>query len=202
MNLPNKITLTRICMIPLFVIFFYLDVFSGRPYEILIAAIIFIVAASTDFLDGYIARSRGLVTNMGKFLDPIADKVLNSTAFIVLLTRPAVFEVEPFGSYGLIVAGVCVAIILARELIVSGFRMIAAGKKVVLAADMIGKAKTVAQDVAIALLLICSPFLDLAAGRVCAYVGIAFLLLCSVLTVISGVNYIVKNRQVLEDDAQ
>ncbi len=202
MNLPNKITLTRIFMIPLFVIFFYLDVFSGRPYEILIAAIIFIVAASTDFLDGYIARSRGLVTNMGKFLDPIADKVLNSTAFIVLLTRPAVFEVEPFGSYGLIVAGVCVAIILARELIISGFRMIAAGKKVVMAADMIGKVKTVAQDVAIGMLLICSTFLDLAAGRIFACIGIGVLILCTVLTIISGINYIVKNRQVLEDDAQ
>ncbi len=189
-------------MIPLFVIFFYLDVFNGRNYEILIAAIIFIVAASTDFLDGHIARSRGLVTNMGKFLDPIADKVLNSTAFILLLTRPAVFELKPFEDCGLIIAGICVALILARELIISGFRMIAAGKKVVLAADMIGKVKTVAQDAAIAMLLVGLPFLDLVFGKVCAYGGIAFLLLCTVLTVISGINYIVKNRQVLEDDAQ
>ncbi len=199
MNLPNKITLTRILMIPLFVLFFYLDVFSGRNWEYIIAAVIFVVAASTDFLDGHIARSRGLVTNLGKFLDPIADKVLNATAFILLLTRPFAFEVGPFAGWGTIVAGICVAVIIARELIVSGFRMIAAGQHLVLAADMIGKVKTVLQDVAIAILLAVTPCLDLAVGRVFAYIGMAIFWLCTVLTIVSGINYIVKNRQVLAD---
>ena len=202
MNLPNKITLTRICLIPLFILFFYLDIFPDRKWNYIIAAIIFVVAASTDFLDGYIARSRGLVTNLGKFLDPIADKVLNATAFILLLTRPIVFEVGPFSAAhcGTIIAGICVAIIIARELIVSGFRMIAAGQHLVLAADMVGKVKTVTQDVAIAILLFVTPCLDVpTAGLVFAYIGIALFWLCTLLTVISGVNYIVKNRQVLSD---
>ena len=204
MNLPNKITLTRICLIPLFVLFFYLDVFEGRAWNYIIAAIIFVVAASTDFLDGYIARSRGLVTNLGKFLDPIADKVLNATAFILLLTRPFVFEVGPFANAhcGTIVAGICVAIIIARELIISGFRMIAAGQNLVLAADMVGKVKTVAQDAAIALLLIVTPCLDIQAGVVFAYIGMGLFWLCTLLTVISGVNYIVKNRHVLSEKEQ
>ena len=82
MNLPNKISLTRICMIPVFVLVFFLNVI---PYRFAIAGAIFAIAACTDFVDGYIARSRGLVTNLGKFLDPIADKVLIATAMILLL---------------------------------------------------------------------------------------------------------------------
>lgn len=151
MNLPNKITLTRIFMIPVFVLFFYLDVLNG--WNFLIAAIIFLLAASTDALDGHIARSRGLVTNLGKFLDPIADKVLVSTAFILLLTRGIIFEVRFFEGWGLIVAGICVAVILARELIVSGFRMIAAERNLVIAADKLGKIKTTFQDASIVLIL-------------------------------------------------
>ena len=84
MNLPNKISLTRICMIPIFVLVFFLD--GVLPFNYGIAAIVFAVAACTDFIDGKIARSRGLVTNLGKFLDPIADKVLIATATVVLLT--------------------------------------------------------------------------------------------------------------------
>lgn len=84
MNLPNKITMSRICLIPVFAVIFLLDVI---PYNYLIACAVFVVAACTDFIDGHIARSRGLVTNLGKFLDPIADKVLVSTALILLLVR-------------------------------------------------------------------------------------------------------------------
>ncbi len=196
MNLPNKITLARICMIPLFVLFFYLEMI---PCNFLIAAFIFLAAALTDALDGYIARSRGLVTNLGKFLDPIADKVLVSTAFISLLTRPYVFY-TPMGDAGWIIAGVCVAVILARELIVSGFRMIAAGRNLVLAADKLGKIKTILQDVAIAILLASTPFLGGLGGFVVACIGLACFFACTVLTVVSGVNYIVKNIQVLKDE--
>lgn len=197
MNLPNKITLTRIFMIPVFVLFFYLDVLNG--WNFLIAAIIFLLAASTDALDGHIARSRGLVTNLGKFLDPIADKVLVSTAFILLLTRGIIFEVRFFEGWGLIVAGICVAVILARELIVSGFRMIAAERNLVIAADKLGKIKTTFQDASIVLILAGAAFCDTSAGMVILIVGIFFFYICTLLTVVSGVNYIVKNKHVLRD---
>ncbi len=197
MNLPNKITLTRILMIPLFVAIFYLDVI---PYCELIAGVIFVIAAATDALDGHVARSRNLVTNLGKFLDPIADKVLVSTAFIVLLTKPAAFVAV--GEWGLIVAGILVALILARELIVSGFRMIAAGQKLVLAADKLGKLKTVCQDASIALLLVGTSLISLTAGKIIVYVGLVLFAACAVLTVVSGVNYIVKNKRVLQDQEE
>ena len=200
MNLPNKITLTRIFMIPVFVLFFYLDVMNGWNY--LVAAIIFVLAASTDALDGHIARSRGLVTNLGKFLDPIADKVLVSTALILLLTRGWAFEVDFFAGWGLIVAGICVAVILARELIVSGFRMIAAGRGIVLAADKLGKIKTVFQDLSIALILAGMSFVDSRGGEIVVIIGIFCFFICTALTVVSGVNYIVRNKQVLSEEAQ
>ena len=200
MNLPNKITLTRIFMIPVFVLFFYLDVMNGWNY--LVAAIVFVLAASTDALDGHIARSRGLVTNLGKFLDPIADKVLVSTALILLLTRGWAFEVDFFAGWGLIVAGICVAVILARELIVSGFRMIAAGRGIVLAADKLGKIKTVFQDLSIALILAGMAFVDSRGGELVVIIGIFCFFICTALTVVSGVNYIVRNKQVLSEEAQ
>ncbi len=204
MNLPNKITLARIFMIPLFVVIFYLPVI---PYHYLIAAVVFVLAALTDALDGHIARSRGLVTNLGKFLDPIADKVLVSTAFILLLTEPAVFS-APFLLFNgaisaetamRITAGVCVAVILARELIVSGFRMVAAERKLVIAADKLGKIKTTCQDVSIAVLLASMSFLETKVGQIAALIGLIFFFLCTFFTVLSGVNYIVKNKQVLKE---
>ena len=200
MNLPNKITLTRIFMIPVFVLFFYLDVMNGWNY--LVAAIVFVLAASTDALDGHIARSRGLVTNLGKFLDPIADKVLVSTALILLLTRGWAFEVDFFAGWGLIVAGICVAVILARELIVSGFRMIAAGRGIVLAANKLGKIKTVFQDLSIALILAGMAFVGSRGGEIVVIIGIFCFFICTALTVVSGVNYIVRNKQVLSEEAQ
>ena len=136
---PNVITIVRICMIPLFVLFFYLS-FEGSKIW---AACIFAVAAFTDFLDGYIARKYNVVSTVGKFLDPIADKVLVSTAFIVLLTNK-----NFMGTYDwmYVCFGIFVAVVLARELIISGFREIAAEKGIVLSAGMLGKIKTVLQD--------------------------------------------------------
>lgn len=202
MNLPNKITLTRIFMIPVFVAVFYCGYFSRWCF--LASAIIFVLAAATDALDGYIARSRHLVTDFGKFLDPIADKVLVSTALIVMLTQFGLFY--QFSAYGLfeylavtISMGLCVALILARELIVSGFRIIAAGKHVVLAADKLGKVKTTVQDIAVVVLLVSMTFIGSVASVIIALVGAALLLVATVLTVISGANYIVKNKQVLSD---
>lgn len=198
MNLPNKITLTRICLIPVFAVFYCID--GGvLPYNFLIAGIVFCIAASTDFLDGYIARKRRLVTKLGKFLDPIADKVLVSTALVLLLAVPGVFETKYLAGWGTLCAGLFAAVILGRELIVSGFRMVAAERNVVLAADIYGKLKTVTQDVALAILIITSSFTYLAAADVVAAVGFALLALSALLAVVSGVNYIVKNRRVLAE---
>ena len=188
-------------MIPVFIIFFYVEF----PYHELVSAIVFVLAACTDFLDGYIARKYHLVTNMGKFLDPIADKVLVSTALILLLTRPFVFRfTEATGGWELVLAGVSIALIMARELIVSGFRLLAVERGLVLAADKLGKIKTTVQDVSIALLLFVMPFVGGSVGFsmggvYTAAVGFALLLLATVLTVVSGTNYLVKNRRVLSE---
>ena len=182
MNLPNKITLSRICLIPVF------------------AVIFFFIAACTDFIDGHIARSRGLVTNLGKFLDPIADKVLVSTALIFLLVRPETLTVLWQGDWVLVYAGVCVAVVLARELIVSGFRMVAASTGLVSAADKIGKVKTTFQDIAIAMLLFGANFFGVsAASRVFNAIGVVALGIAAVLTIWSGISYIVKNRSVFKE---
>lgn len=185
------------CLIPVFIAVFYLDVI---PCNYLIAAVVFAVAALTDMLDGYIARSRNLVTNFGKFLDPVADKVLVASAFIVMLTRPQIFEISVFEGWGTTVAGIFVAVILARELIISGFRMVAAERKIVIAADKMGKIKTTCQDVAIVLMLSSMSFLETETGKIFAYIGLAFFAACVFFTVISGVNYLVKNRRVLCED--
>ena len=197
MNLPNKITLSRICLIPVFAVVFFLDMI---PYNYFIAGVIFTVAACTDFIDGHIARARGLVTNLGKFLDPIADKVLVAAAFIFLLVRQGTLTVLWQGDWVLVYAGVCVAVILARELIVSGFRMVAASAGLVLAADKVGKVKTTFQDVSIAMLLFGADFFGIAlASRILNGIGIVSLGVATALTIWSGVSYIVRNRAVVKE---
>ena len=197
MNLPNKITLSRICLIPVFAVVFFLDMI---PYNYFIAGVIFTVAACTDFVDGHIARSRGLVTNLGKFLDPIADKVLVAAAFIFLLVRQGSLTVLWQGDWVLGYAGVCVAVILARELIVSGFRMVAASAGLVLAADKVGKVKTTFQDISIAMLLFGADFFGIAlASRILNGIGIVSLGVATALTIWSGVSYIVRNRAVFKE---
>ena len=197
MNLPNKITLSRICLIPVFAVIFFLD---QIPYHYFIAGIIFVLAACTDFIDGHIARSRGLVTNLGKFLDPIADKVLVAAAFVFLLVRQETLTVLWQGDWVLIFAGICIAVILARELIVSGFRMVAASAGRVLAADKVGKIKTFFQDISIAMLLFGADFFGIAAaGQVLNGIGIVALGIATLLTIWSGISYIVKNRAVLQE---
>ena len=178
-------------MIPLFVLTFYLTVL---PYNYLISAAIFLLAAFTDFLDGYIARKYSLVTNLGKFLDPIADKVLVSTALIVmLLPMPSENAIIPF--YG----AIAVAIILARELIVSGFRIVAASNGKVLAADKSGKVKTFVQDIAVVVLLLSADFMP-GLYSTLNIVGLGFLGLATLLTIYSGIECIVKNIDVLKEN--
>lgn len=194
MNLPNKLSVLRICLIPVFVLFFFL---TALPYNYVWAAAVFAIAAVTDFLDGRIARKRGLVTNLGKFLDPIADKVLVATAFVLMLTEYEIFGL--FG-YGFYVAGaVCVCLILARELIISAFRQIAAANGVVLAADMLGKLKTNAQDYCVVVLIASAAFSGTVQTVLCI-VGLVLFAAAAVLTVLSGVSYIAKNPDVLKTE--
>lgn len=176
MNLPTKLTILRILMIPVFVAVFFINF----PYHRWVACGIFALASFTDFLDGYIARKYNLVTDLGKFLDPIADKILVACALIALCLDSGIFQIA-----------ICIftMIILSRELMISGFRIVASSKNVVLAADKLGKIKTVLQMVAIMVLLVFTQHI----------VGFCILALATLMTIISGINYLVKNKSVLKD---
>ena len=204
MNLPNKLTISRMFMVPVFVLFFYWN-FTAHYF---VALAVFAVACLTDLLDGKIARKYNLVTNLGKFLDPIADKVLVLTTLVIYLTVPDLI-IANIGSVGIIAAGCGVAVILARELIVSGFRIVAADSGIKIAADKIGKFKTVFQDISIVTLLfgagiweLCSVFEGNSALETTSLVinlaGFVCLVIAVILTIISGINYIVKNIEVLK----
>lgn len=183
MNLPNRLTLLRVFLIPVFLLFFYLD-FAGSGF---LALGVFIAASLTDLLDGRIARSRGLVTDFGKFMDPLADKLLVVSALICLMDRghaPALV----------------VIILVSREFLVTSLRLVAAPRGIVIAADRWGKYKTASQMawISVALLLLALGQLGIAVPGAVA-VEWAFILLVTALTVISGANYLWKNRQVLKD---
>ena len=190
MNLPNKLTLSRIFMIPIFIAVFYIKVI---PYNMLISAFIFLLAAFTDFLDGKIARKYNLVTTFGKFLDPIADKILVATALILLLV--------PKNGYNLMTeyGAIAVSVILARELMISGFRLVAASKGKTISADLAGKIKTFVTDIAIVVLLISAQFIGTGFGNAVNLAGIILLAISTVLTVYSGVLCLIKNKEVLKD---
>ena len=191
MNLPNRLTVLRLILIPVFVAAYYV---TAIPYNYLISAAIFALAAFTDFLDGYIARKYHLVTDLGKFLDPIADKVLVAAALIVML-------VVPEGGAAILPAyfAIFVAVILARELIIRGFRMVAAAKGKVLAADKAGKIKTFVQDIAICVLLVGAQF-QAGLYTVVNIIGLVALGIATLLTIVSGTEAIVKNRSVLKGE--
>ncbi len=191
MNLPNKLTIIRIILIPIFVAVFYIP---QIPYNYVISAVIFALAAFTDFLDGHIARKYNLVTDLGKFLDPIADKVLVSTALIImLLPMSGEYAILPYYT------AIAVAVILARELIVSGFRMVAASKGAVLAADWSGKVKTFVTDIAIIILLVGADWMP-GVYTTINVIGLIVLGVATILTIISGTECIVKNRSVLKEN--
>ena len=178
MNLPNKLTLFRVILIPFFVFFLLAPYFEG--YGNYIAVAIFIVASITDFLDGKIARKYNLVTNFGKFMDPLADKLLVCSALICLI------QLESIPAW-------VVIIIIAREFIISGFRLIASDNGVVIAASYWGKFKTAFQMLTVIVLILNIPnkvFIIL--GTILIYVSLA-------LTVISLIDYIAKNKDILKD---
>lgn len=197
MNLPNKLTLGRLILIPVFVLFFYLD-FTGHY---LVSLGIFAVAAFTDFLDGYIARKNNLVTDLGKFLDPIADKVLVLVALVVMLADPKLTNLFFLSKATFIFGGIGVSIIIAREMAVSSLRMLAAKNGTVLAADKSGKIKTFFTDVTIVVLLFSGDFLTIAKdfGKVVNVIGLVCFGISVLLTVVSGVSYLVKNKEVFKE---
>ncbi len=183
MNLPNTLTLVRIVMIPIFMVAILLKLPGGKAYfyyQDQVAAIIFVLAAATDGIDGYIARKWSQVTNLGKFLDPLADKLLVSAALIALI------------QLGTVSAWI-VWVILAREFAVTGLRAIAASEGVVISASKLGKLKTLAQVVAITALIL----KDWPLSYLHIYIGQPILYIALILTIISGVDYLVKSRHLL-----
>ena len=176
MNLPNKLTVLRVCMIPFFVVMLLLNSGENQTYRY-IAAAIFIVASLTDMLDGKIARKYNLVTNFGKFMDPLADKLLVCSALICLV------DLKQLPAWMVIV-------IISREFIISGFRLVASDNGVVIAASYWGKFKTTFQMLMIIVLL-------LNFGGVFVLIGQILTWIALILTVVSLVDYIVKNKDVI-----
>lgn len=172
MNIANKLTVLRIVMIPFFMVALYLcdNTMAWIPL------VIFVVASLTDFLDGYLARKNNLITDFGKFLDPIADKLLVISALVY------------FTEVGR-VAGYLTFIIIAREIIVSGFRIIAANEKIVLAASKMGKAKTVTTMLTIIFMLIFKQYILI--ENILIYLTV-------ILTIVSGAEYILKNGHIFK----
>ena len=190
MNLPNKLTLLRFALVPVFMVFMY----TPNPYSYLIALVVFAVASFTDFLDGSIARKYNMVTDFGKFMDPLADKLLTTVALIYLCLNGMCHEVV-------------ICIVLAREFAVSGIRLIAAANPAggkVIAAGMMGKMKTVLQMVASMLGLLAMALMPLGAIADSTYMLMAnvtniLMWIMAVLTVVSGMQYIVPNFDLIKN---
>jgi CDP-diacylglycerol---glycerol-3-phosphate 3-phosphatidyltransferase len=180
MNLANKLTLIRIFLIPIFLVFIAV---KDIPYGKLVATAIFIIAALTDKLDGYIARSRNQITRFGKFMDPLADKLLVTAALVSLVE----FQIIPTW---------IAMIIIAREFAVTGLRSIAAAEGIVIAASWWGKIKTVVQIVAIIFALINLNYANIyftTATRIVMFVAI-------IVTLLSGIDYFLKNKDAIRVD--
>ena len=183
MNLPNKLTLLRVCMIPFFVVFARMDAFWAQC----VAVGIYALACLTDLFDGRIARARNLITNFGKFMDPIADKLLVMSALVVLTAQ------------GRMPDWACI-LMLAREFLVSGFRLVAVENGRVIAAGPLGKLKTVFQMSATIALMLLVP---LEGSALLGQFGVVFanvlLYIALALTVVSGADYIIRNRDCIKD---
>lgn len=195
MNLPNKLTLLRIILVP----FFIIAMLVNFPFHYLVAGCIFGVASVTDTLDGKIARSRNLVTDFGKFADPLADKILVLTALVCFL------QVGLLGSFG----AIPVIIVLFREFAVSGIRLVAASSGKVVAANIWGKIKTVSQMVGISVIFAMQVVLEILGAmkvstgfvsEVFYYIGNGLIWLSTVFTLISGIIYLRDNISFLKDN--
>lgn len=183
MNLPNKLTILRVLLVPVFMVFAAYS-HDGQPDFSLLAGIVFSVASFTDFLDGYLARKNNLVTNFGKFADPLADKMLTTAALIYMV-------------YDGVCSPVALALVLFREFAVAGVRMIAATQNQVIAANMWGKVKTVIQMVTIIFYYFGAAFSSVTGM---AFVAFATSVLCwivAAVTLISGIKYLRDNWKCL-----
>lgn len=198
MNLPNKLTTGRMFAIIVIIIIALIKplqniyVFESVTLDSFLLLIIFALASFTDFLDGYIARKRNIVTNFGKFMDPLADKLLVMTTLIILLERGkfSAFDVS---------FGFAIIIILAREFAVTGLRTLAADNNQVIAASKLGKLKTVSQMVMIIFLLIdCYPFTFIGQNAK-NITTLVLIIIATGLTLISGIDYFIKNSHVLKE---
>jgi len=192
MNLPTKITMLRIILLPL-TIFFYLATFV--PFGKLYALILFIICILTDFFDGYLARKLNMTTTLGAFLDAIADKIVNLSMLALVLC---------LGSTNQIIGVLSFIIILCRELTISALRQLAASKNVIIKADMLGKIKTTIQFLTISLFilfafLIESFTLTATFRSVLEAICYTMLGLSVAITILSGVNYLVQNRHVFKN---
>ena len=200
LNLPNKLTMLRVLLVPFIVILpllSYIDetnnflnykLFDGFLVLDLIVLIIFVLASFTDYLDGHIARKYNLVTDFGKFLDPLADKVLVVTTMLYLLVR------NRYTGIINIIFAICIALVITREFAISGLRMMAASKNIVIAASKWGKFKTVSQMVMIIIMLLNNyPFEFIKVPFDLILLGIA-----TILTIVSGVDYFIKNKSVIK----
>ena len=194
MNLPNKITLFRVLMIPVVMIigelYFLQEKFIfGTDFLTvgnLVLLILFIVCAFSDFLDGYIARKNNIVTNFGKFADPLADKILVLALFVILLEQNNALK------------GWMVTLIFAREFIVTGFRVIAASKNINIAAGWLGKIKTNLQFLSVILLLL----FGIINNDIIQIIIQVILYATILMTIISGTEYIIKNKKVLTNEKE
>jgi len=176
MNLPNKLTVGRVVAVPFFIAAYMLGYYA-------IAFVLFIAASFTDMLDGKIARKYNLVTNFGKIMDPLADKILVYSAVCLMVEDGTI-------------PGWMLIVILAREFTIAGMRTVAASEGTVIAAGMSGKIKTVLQMIAVSLLLLTSALAGTSALEYCGLLGQIFLWASMVMTVYSGVEYILKNKNV------
>ncbi|MDE6275785.1 MAG: CDP-diacylglycerol--glycerol-3-phosphate 3-phosphatidyltransferase [Clostridia bacterium] len=186
MTLPTKITIVRLIMIPLILVCYCLQ--PLYKYLFIITALLFIIASMTDYLDGHIARKYNMVSDLGKLLDPIADKVLVAAGLFILVDGNYIPEI-PYLEL------ICSVIIIAREFMIGVLRQVAALKGVALAADKLGKIKTATTMFGLTFLM-CSAN-DYLVFRIFRYVGIVLFILATLFTVVSGVNYIVKNAKLL-----
>ena len=212
MNLPNKITVSRIVLIfAMIIAMFVLALIpdfstktignSGINVVYLIFTGVFIVAAFTDMLDGKIARKCKLVTDLGKFLDPIADKLLNDAMMIFLLVPQAYAPEQRSNPVMLTILAICVVLMIARDLIVDALRLVAVKKNIVIAANIFGKAKTVLQMVAIPMLLLNDwPFNYFDKNWPEAiHISNWFFYLATLMSLASGIIYIYQNRKVFKE---
>ncbi len=192
MNLPNKITIFRMVLVVALVAilllpfnYSYVGNSSVLTWQYLIAFIIFIVASFSDFVDGYVARKYDLVTTFGKFMDPIADKLLVNTSFIILAIQGPVR-----------IPAIVVIIMIGRDIVVDALRMISVEKGIVIAASKLGKLKTVTQMIALSFIFLADwPFVYLGTD---GWIGISLCYLAALISLISGIDYVIKGRKVFE----